>query len=79
MDLAASAVAWAVFDGAEPADDAQMQSGDEDQLPYKSVLDAMRDGWRVIQFPTPPDERADKAPGHLAHEYVLERMVPKHE
>ena len=73
VDLAARAVAWALFDGTQPDNDGQMKTGDADEPPYASVVDAMRDGWRVLQLPLPPSERA---PGYLDHEYVLERMVP---
>lgn len=79
LDLGAATVAWALFDGAVPADSPQMQSGAEDGAPYASVLDAMRDGWRVMQLPSPPKAGAETAPGHLPHEYVLERMVPSHD
>ena len=73
LSLAAPVVAWALFDGAQPDDDRQMKTGDADEPPYASVVDAMRDGWRVLQLPQPPSELD---PGHLDHEYVLERMVP---
>ena len=73
LDLKGPVVAWALFDGAQPDDDRQMKTGDADEPPYASVVDAMRDGWRVLQLPQPPSELD---PGHLDHEYVLERMVP---
>ncbi len=72
LNLTASVVAWALFDGAQRVDD-QMKTGDADEPPYASVVDAMRDGWRVIQLPQPPNELD---PGYLDHEFVLERMVP---
>jgi hypothetical protein len=73
LSLAGPIVAWALFDGAQPDDDRQMKTGDADEPPYASVVEAMRDGWRVLQLPQPP---SDVDPGHLDHEYVLERMVP---
>lgn len=75
MDLSAGTVAWALFDGSSP-DDRQMQTGDADKPPYATVLEAMRDGWRVIQLPPPEDPKSGEAPRYLGHEYVLERMVP---
>ena len=79
-DLASSAVAWAVYDGAAPRDHLQMQSGDSDEPPYRSVLDAMRDGWFVIQIPTLPTflRGYEHETGHLPYEYVLERRVKIH-
>ncbi len=72
LNLTSSVVAWALFDGTLPSDE-QMRTGDADEPPYATVVDAMRDGWRVIQLPQPPNELD---PGYLDHEFVLERMVP---
>ena len=76
-DLATNVVAWALYDGAAPRDRLQMQSGDEDEPPYRSVLDAMRDGWFVLQIPTLPVffRGYEHETGHLPYEYVLERRV----
>ncbi|MCA1595648.1 MAG: hypothetical protein LC772_04395 [Chloroflexi bacterium] len=76
-DLSSNTVAWALFDGAAKPDHRQMQSGDQDQPPYHSVLDAMRDGWFVIQIPTLPYfvHGQEHETGHLPYEYVLERRV----
>jgi hypothetical protein len=76
-DLASSTVAWALYDGARPAGERQMQSGDESEPPYASVLDAMRDGWNVLQVPVLPTYLPghEHETGHLPYEYVLERKV----
>ena len=76
-DLASSTIAWAAWDGAAPADRLQMQTGDEEKPPYKSVLDAMRDGWFVIQFPQLPHyfHGEEHETAHLPYEYILERRV----
>jgi hypothetical protein len=76
-DLAARTIAWALYDGAAPADGRQMQSGDSDEPPYSSVLDAMRDGWFVLQVPPLPvfARGREHETGHLPYEYVLERKV----
>ena len=44
--------------------------------PYNSVLDAMRDGWRVIQVPfiKAPTSRARIRNDYLDFEFVLEKM-----
>ena len=64
-------------DGAAPEDQQQMQSGDQETPPYRSVLAAMRDGWFVIQIPALPRffRGHEHETGHLPYEYVLERRV----
>lgn len=76
-ELDSQTIAWALYDGAAPADKIQMQSGDQDKPPYRSVLDAMRDGWFVMQVPTLPYyvRGHDHEVGHLPYEYALERKV----
>jgi hypothetical protein len=76
-DLASQTVAWALYDGARPAGDLQMQSGDESEPPYASVLEAMRDGWNVFQLPVLPLYLPghEHETGHLPYEYALERKV----
>lgn len=80
-DLESSTVAWSLYDSARPANERQMQTGDAMEAPYDSVLDAMRDGWRVIQFPRLPNyvHGHEHDTGHLPFEYILERMVEIHE
>lgn len=80
-DLDAQTVAWALYDGAAPRDMIQMQSGDQDTPPYRSVLDAMRDGWFVLQISHLPYfvHGQEHETGHLPYEYVLERRVPRAE
>lgn len=76
-ELNSSAVAWALYDGAKPKGELQMNSGDEDSPPYGSVLEAMQDGWFVMQVPTLPyyPRGEEHEVGHLPYEYVLERKV----
>jgi hypothetical protein len=43
-------------------------------LPYQSVHDAIRDGWRVVQF---PDQRApfdDREIDIVGYEFILEKL-----
>ena len=79
-DLDAQTVAWALYDGAAPETQRQMQSGDEEKPPYRSVLAAMRDGWFVLQLPILPyfERGHEHETGHLPYEYVLERKVETH-
>jgi hypothetical protein len=76
-DLASRTVAWALYDGAAPQSELQMQSGDSEEPPYGSALAAMRDGWFVIQIPALPYfvRGQEHEVGHLPYEYVLERRV----
>lgn len=79
-DLASRTVAWALYDGARAEDEMQMQTGDSQEPPYKSVLAAMRDGWNVIQICQLPHfiHGHEHETAHLPYEYVLERKVPIH-
>jgi hypothetical protein len=76
-DLNSQTIAWALYDGAAPAEARPMQSGDEETPPYRSALEAMRDGWFVIQIPPLPYYMRgyEHETGHLPYEYVLERKV----
>ena len=77
-ELHSPTVAWALYDGSLPANVLQMNTGDQMEPPYRSVLDAMRDGWFVIQLATMPTylHGSEHESGHLPYEYVLERRVP---
>lgn len=76
-DLESQTVAWSLYDASKPDSALQMQTGDSMTPPYGSVLAAMRDGWRVIQFPALPllERGQEHDLGHLPYEYILERMV----
>lgn len=76
-ELGSQTVAWALYDGTLPADQPQMNTGDQQEPPYSSVLDAMRDGWFVIQLAALPVylRGSEYEHGHLPYEYVLERRV----
>lgn len=72
-DLNSSVCAWSMFDGTGRT---QPTSGDADQPPYNSVVEAMRDGWRVIQFPQqfPAYPGMEYTTSFLKHEYIMERL-----
>lgn len=76
-DLSSNTVAWALYDGTLPKGAMQMNSGDQSEPPYASVIEAMQDGWFVIQVPTLPYYRRGEEHelGHLPYEYVLEKRV----
>lgn len=76
-DLAGDVVAWSQFDGTGKTGHT---TGDSEEPPYSSVLDAMKDGWRVIQcaqqFPASPGMEYTTA--YLRYEYVLEKLEDIH-
>lgn len=76
-DLESSTVAWALYDGSLPESRMQMNTGDQQEPPYPSVLHAMRDGWFVIQMASLPVylRGSEHESGHLPYEYILERRV----
>jgi hypothetical protein len=49
---------------------------DPDDWPYKTVLDAIRDGWRVISFPNLALLLDDSSTYGLGCEFILEKWVP---
>ena len=46
---------------------------DPDDWPYKTVLDAVRDGWRVIKFPEMALMLDDRRSYGLGCDFILER------
>ena len=57
-DLNSRVVAWSMYDGTGAQPDVPVKdnrygapTGSAADPPYESVVDAMRDGWRVVQFP----------------------------
>jgi len=63
---------WALYDATTP-DEPVLPSQD---APYTSVLEAVRDGWRIVQFPRPElynFSDVDKA--YLGFEFILEKIV----
>ncbi len=72
-DLHSPIGAWAIYDGTGK-DNAT--TGDSTTPPYKSVLAAMQDGWRVIQFPQlmPAYPGMELTTSYLRFEYILEKI-----
>ncbi len=72
-DLKSRVVAWSIFDGTGKQ---QHNTGDSEEPPYASVLDAMKDGWRVIQFPQqfPAYPGMEYETAYLKFEYILEKL-----
>jgi hypothetical protein len=72
-DLDSSVVSWSIYDGTGKQ---RHTTGDSDQPPYSSVLQAMKDGWRVIQFPQqfPAYPGMEYETSYLRFEYILEKL-----
>lgn len=80
-DLNSPVVAWSLYDGTtqpKPGEESAYatQSGSEEKPPYSSVVDAMRAGWRVIQFPAqfPAYPGTEYQTSYLKYEYILEKL-----
>jgi len=72
-DLNSQVVSWTLYDGTGRE---TRTTGDSDAPPYHSVLTAMKDGWRVIQFPQqfPAYPGMEYNTAYLRYEYILEKM-----
>ena len=63
---------WVLYDATAP-DEPVLPSQD---VPYTSVLDAVSDGWRVVQFPRPELYNfTDVDNAYLGYEFILEKLV----
>lgn len=74
QNLRSPVVAWTIY-GA--GDDDSTMPGCADQPPYRTALDALRDGWRLVQYTRQPDPPpgAELRPGSLSTECVLEKEI----
>ena len=63
---------WALYDATAP-EEPILPSQD---APYTSVIDAVRDGWRIVQFPRPELYNfSDVDNAYLTYEFILEKLV----
>ena len=63
---------WALYDPTAP-EEPVLPSQD---APYTSVLDAVNDGWRIVQFPRPElYDFTDVDNTYLTYEFILEKLV----
>ena len=72
-DLNSKVVAWSAYDG---TGNESNTSGDTEEPPYASVVEAMHDGWRVVQFPQqfPAYPGTEYTTSYLKFEYILEKL-----
>ena len=64
---------WTVYDGTGKE---AHTTGDSDQPPYKTGLDALKDGWCVIQFPQliPPYPGLELTTSFQKYEFIFEKL-----
>jgi hypothetical protein len=72
--LDAGVVAWALYDGTAQT---RHMAGDAEQPPYATGLDALRDGWRMIQASPLVDHGPGEEfrTGYLRYEFFFEKLV----
>lgn len=65
--------AWTRYDGTGKE---RPTTGDSDSPPYDTGLEALLDGWRVIQFPQliPPAPGTEYSTSFMRFEYVFEKL-----
>ncbi len=61
--------------GMSMVEDGELLDGPEDPAdwPYKTVLEAIRDGWRVVRFPVVPPS-GGSMDSHVFCEFILEKL-----
>jgi hypothetical protein len=64
---------WSIYDGTGKE---HHTTGDSDTPPYKTGMDALRDGWRVIQFPQllPPYPGLEYTTSFQLYEFIFEQL-----
>lgn len=64
---------WTVYDGTGKA---SFTTGDSETPPYDTGLDALKDGWRCIQFPQliPPYPGMEYTTSFQRNEFVFEKL-----
>lgn len=72
--LDSKVMGWSIYDGTGQE---HHTTGDSEQAPYASGLDALKDGWRVIQFPQliPPYPNMEYTTSFQMYEFVFEQLV----
>ena len=66
--------AWAFYDG---TGETRHMAGDQTEPPYRTGLDALKDGWRLIQASTldPHEPGAEFRTGYLKYEFFFEKLI----
>ena len=68
-------VGWSFYDGTDGAGPAPP----DDEPPYATGVDALRDGWMLLQSAQliPPTPGMEFVNTYLEHEFVFERRIPR--
>ena len=73
---------WSLYDGTgknsyTTGDASSDAAGSVQEAPYQTGLDALLDGWRVIQFPQliPPYPGEEYSTSFMMYEFVFEKLV----
>ena len=71
--LDSSVRGWAIYDGTGKE---SYTTGDSFEAPYPTGLDALKDGWRVIQFPQliPPYPGEEYSTSFMKYEFIFEKL-----
>jgi len=67
-------IGWSVYDGTGQT---RPMAGDEDEPPYRTGVDALKDGWRLIQAAQllPHARGAEFDLAYLKYEFFFEQLV----
>lgn len=71
-DMRSPLCGWRLYDPAVQ----EVQVIPSQDPPYGSVLDAIRDGWRVLQVPLPQSHPFSAENTYVGYEFVLEKVGP---
>ena len=76
--LDSDVIAWSIWDGCSFDEN---YSGKTDDPPYNSGLDALRDGWRLIQMSPllPPIPGKELQTSILKYEFIFDKLAKKNE
>jgi hypothetical protein len=72
--LDSDVIAWSSYDGTGRT---APTTGDSDEPPYETGVEALRDGWRLLQASQllPPSAGHEYDVSFLKHEFMFERLV----
>jgi hypothetical protein len=72
--LDSDVIGWSSYDGTGRT---APTTGDSDEPPYETGVDALRDGWRLLQASQllPPSAGHEYDVSFLKHEFMFERLV----
>ena len=71
--LDSQVLGWAIYDGTGKD---SFTTGDSDEPPYEDGLEALRDGWRLIQHPIliPPYPGEEYSTSFMKYGFVFEKL-----